>query len=169
MGREKTYFCQLKTTTNNTNVCYMFPFCLSVNLYPHSCLHHYSWSYSLRRKKKKSLDTIQFPKIILFICKFLGAETPLSSVLNTLQANQQHLNNECVWQPTWEARIPALNCGFFKVLNTGLILFPLKSIVIYHWLQDDVLLKSIPYLSVISQSLQNKNDSREKDKTILGM
>jgi len=72
-----------------------------------------------------------------------------------------------VWQPTWEARIPALNCGFFKVLNTGLILFPLKSIVIYHWLQDDVLLKSIPYLSVISQSLQNKMTVEKKIKPSL--
>lgn len=168
MGRDKTYFCQLKTMTNNTSVCYVFPFCLFVNLYPHGCLYHYSWSYSLRRKTNP--DMTQFPKIILFICKFLGAETPLSSVLSTLQANQQHLNNECVWQPTWEARIPVLNCGFFKVLNTGLILFPLKSIMIYHWLQDNVLLKSLPdSLPLCHLSIFAENDSREKDKTILGM
>lgn len=42
-----------------TLMCVTFPFCLSVNLYPHNCLHHYSWSYSLRRKKIKPWhDTI---------------------------------------------------------------------------------------------------------------
>lgn len=76
-----------------------------------------------------------------------------------------------VRQPTWEAKIPALICGFFKVLNTGPVLFPLKSIVIYHWLQYNVLLKSLPELfaSVISQSFQNKMTVDKKDKTILAM
>jgi len=76
-----------------------------------------------------------------------------------------------VWQPTWEAKIPALNCGFFKVLNTGLILFPLKSIVIYHLLQYNVLLKSLPevFASIISQSFQNKMTGEKKDKAILVM